>query len=498
MAADGRLVCSSGDHHDSLPKTESCSLNPEVCELESLHFNGDKLLWSNDLESLKNFVVNVLKLQGKWLTPGGNTKQCKNSNGNVINWYNKKQQTLNFQGRDGPALRDKLVELVQKKPGTSVDLQGPEILVSTEQAMQPCLSQEANSCHRNGGILIDYESPPNCTQEQPNPETSADIEGLKLDLLILQKKVEENTRLLSIINTKYQHENASFTELLDYKKRCETLLSSVSKKDNAIKELEEKSLTFESRVLSLEQENDSLRLALTIIMQEKSDVENNQPKSNECWAHVDESRSKNGNARRSHKSVPSDTTETRNSFEPLQRIDEAIVDARNEDNRIATNDDRRFRRPSRRSTDVTTQRINQSVSTESTRKCEQTQTQPNSKKKVMIARDSVLKHLQGHKKSRNSQVKVSSFPGCTTEDMHDFIKPLLRKNPDEIKLHVGTNSLRSCDTPCACADEIIDLATIVNREYPAKTALSSLVCRSDDEAFIGDLLTIQTFLPRIS
>ena len=216
-------------------------------------------------------MVYVLKLRGKWLTPGGNTKQFKSSNGNVmINWYNKKQQTLNFQGRDGPALRDNLVELVRNKPGTSVDLQGPEILVSTEQAMQPCLAAEANSCHRNSGILIDDESPPNCTQERPNPETSADIEGLKLDLLILQKNVEENTRLLSIINTKYQDENASCTELFDYKKRCEMLLSSVFKKDNAIKELEEKCLTFDSRVLSLEQENDSLRLALTIIMQEKS------------------------------------------------------------------------------------------------------------------------------------------------------------------------------------------------------------------------------------
>ena len=62
MAADGRLVCSSDDDHDSLPKTaEYCLLNPEVCELEYLHFNGDKLLWSNDLHSFKNFLVNVLK-----------------------------------------------------------------------------------------------------------------------------------------------------------------------------------------------------------------------------------------------------------------------------------------------------------------------------------------------------------------------------------------------------------------------------------------------------
>lgn len=165
----------------TLPKTECSSLNSEVCELEYLHFNGDKLSWSNDLESLKNFVG--FFLQGKWLTPCGSTKQFKSSNGNVIiNWYNKKQQTLNFQGRDGPALRDKLVELVRKKPGTSTDLQVPEPLVSTEQTMQPSLSNEASSCHQNSRILVDDESPPNCTQEGPNPEIVTDIDGLKLDL----------------------------------------------------------------------------------------------------------------------------------------------------------------------------------------------------------------------------------------------------------------------------------------------------------------------------
>ena len=192
MAADGRLVCSSDDDHDALSKTESCSLNPEVCEVEYLHFNGDQLLWSNDLYSLKNFVVNVLKLQGKWLTLGGNTKQFKSSNGNVI---------INFQGRDGPALRDKLVELVRKKPGTSTDLQVPEPLVSTEQTMQPSLSEEANSCHRNSRILIDDGSPPNCTQERPNPEIVTDIEALKLDLLVLQKHV--NVCSLTLTNLEF-------------------------------------------------------------------------------------------------------------------------------------------------------------------------------------------------------------------------------------------------------------------------------------------------------
>ena len=66
--------------------------------------------------------------------------------------------------------------------------------------------------------------------------------------------------------------------------------------------------------------------------------------------------------------------------------------------------------------------------------------------------------------------------------MKDHIKPLLCRNPDEIIIHVGTNSLRSCDTPRTCVEEIIDLATMASSKSSAKIVLSSLVCRSDDEA----------------
>ena len=67
-------------------------------------------------------------------------------------------------------------------------------------------------------------------------------------------------------------------------------------------------------------------------MQEKrSEITNKQPKSSECWVHVDETRGKNGNRERSQKSMRRNITETRNSFEPLRRIDEAQVGVRNED-----------------------------------------------------------------------------------------------------------------------------------------------------------------------
>ena len=100
--------------------------------------------------------------------------------------------------------------------------------------------------------------------------------------------------------------------------RCETLLSSVSEKDNAITVLEEKCLTFESCVLTLEKDNDFLRLPLTIIMQEKSEADNNQSRSRECWVQVDKSRGKYGQVKRSQKSVPANSAETQNSFEPLR------------------------------------------------------------------------------------------------------------------------------------------------------------------------------------
>ena len=71
-------------------------------------------------------------------------------------------------------------------------------------------------------------------------------------------------------------------------------------------------------------------------------------------------------------------------------------------------------------------------------------------REVFLVGDSILKNLQGRKMSNIAKVKISSFPGCSTQDMRDHIRPILRKNPDEIVLHVGTNSLRSSTSARMC------------------------------------------------
>ena len=110
----------------------------------------------------------------------------------------------------------------------------------------------------------DRDGQESLTQERSRYSmVSADIEGLKLDLLILQKKVEENANFLPA-NIQKQKELMVITEGIDYKTRYEHLLSTLRQKGKEIEELEEKCLSFENRALSLEQENDSSRLVLKI------------------------------------------------------------------------------------------------------------------------------------------------------------------------------------------------------------------------------------------
>ena len=67
---------------------------------------------------------------------------------------------------------------------------------------------------------------------------------------------------------------------------------------------------------------DSLKLALSIITREKSEVEYNQPQASDCWS-VEKPRPRSTNAKHSQKTTPANIIQTRNKFDPL-RIDDQI------------------------------------------------------------------------------------------------------------------------------------------------------------------------------
>ena len=66
-----------------------------------------------------------------------------------------------------------------------------------------------------------------------------------------------------------------------------------------------------------------------------------------------------------------------------------------------------------------------------------------SKLLILIVGDSIIKDINGWMLPRASRVKVHSFSGADTSNMHDFLEPLIKKKPSRIIVYCGTNDLAS-------------------------------------------------------
>ena len=107
------------------------------------------------------------------------------------------------------------------------------------------------------------------------------------------------------------------------------------------------------------------------------------------------------------------------------------------------------------------------------------------KKTVVIAGDSIVKNIIGPKMSAddsNHYYIVKPFPGATVADMEDFVKPLTRRSPDKMILHVGTNDLRSHATPKIIADSIVNIVTQIREDSPGTAVgISAILVRNDNK-----------------
>ena len=98
---------------------------------------------------------------------------------------------------------------------------------------------------------------------------------------------------------------------------------------------------------------------------------------------------------------------------------------------------------------------------------------------VLIVGDSVVSGLRESKMSFRRNIKVRFFPGARIQDMYYYLVPLLRKRPDKIILHVGTN-----DAPHMKTDEMLEelgkLKSLIWEMLPSvKIVLSAPTIRVD-------------------
>ena len=215
--------------------------------LSNLEYDGEKFKWRNNLTELKKFVQDSLGVKGKWSSPGGGNKKFKEEDGQLIlNWYFKKQSTLLFQGAEADGLKNILIDLLAKDEQSHIE---------EKNAVANSGSQDEG----DNTVIMDSEeksyglSPlPNNNQNVPNDACpcrcntmATEIEGIKLDIVILQSQMAS--------------ENAAA--------RC--AYEGMSKLHLELKNEQHKNAMLETRAAKAEEERDSLRLALSFLMQDR-------------------------------------------------------------------------------------------------------------------------------------------------------------------------------------------------------------------------------------
>lgn len=86
---------------------------------------------------------------------------------------------------------------------------------------------------------------------------------------------------------------------------------------------------------------------------------------------------------------------------------------------------------------------------------------------------------KGMQNIRNKDVKVKCHPGATTDDLIDHLNPVLRKNPDIIIIHGGTNDL--CDE-VDTVKNLADIASKIRKDHPkTKLVISNITMRRDKQ-----------------
>ena len=108
------------------------------------------------------------------------------------------------------------------------------------------------------------------------------------------------------------------------------------------------------------------------------------------------------------------------------------------------------------------------------------------KSKCVIIGDSIIKGLdEKEMKHTNYDIKVKSHPGATSEDLIDYIKPEVRKKPDNVIIHIGTNDLQN---DLKTVDHIKQMCDYAKAKSPStEIAVSLMTVRSDNNKLASSL-----------
>ena len=124
------------------------------------------------------------------------------------------------------------------------------------------------------------------------------------------------------------------------------------------------------------------------------------------------------------------------------------------------------------------------------------QQQEKERKRVYVPGDSIINGVEEKGLSRNHIVKVRKYPGNNTEDMIDHVKPIIRKKPDLIIVHFGTNDITVGKDTDKNTQKVIDM---VKAESPdTEIAVSLCTVRKDKQGFAKKVDSLNAILREVA
>ena len=115
------------------------------------------------------------------------------------------------------------------------------------------------------------------------------------------------------------------------------------------------------------------------------------------------------------------------------------------------------------------------------------QTTVKERKRITIVGDSMLNGIFDEGMQKHHNITIKRHPGATTRDIVDYVKPVIRKKPDCLIIHAGTNDLTNKEG----VNTIENLRMIIKQtkqDSPDTTVvLSSVVIRRDKKVSVANL-----------
>ena len=150
-----------------------------------------------------------------------------------------------------------------------------------------------------------------------------------------------------------------------------------------------------------------------------------------------------------------------------------------EEQKICVEDDREWTEVVRRKQKLANIKSNDNSESKNS-KPQSNHRQKNHKDRLTIIGDSMIKFVRGEKLSRAYNVKSIPIPGATIDDARDLIKPVMKRNPQKLIIHVGTNNIKA-ERPKQVSQKMRNLVESVQQDHSsAEIGVSSIIHCVDD------------------